>query len=316
MVTALYFIQLSEGFSVRCANSWDDLQWVTKSLMSNWVRPAQEEKWYLTAGLTHSFYIGEVDGKRISSISFIKHSKSMGFASSYFVDKAYRGMGYGQKTLQAVYTRDILESYKIYGYATPSLQDFYYKNLQLQSGWSSRRYRIHNDAFMRKKLSCLYPASATQILPANLANFKQLMEYSVDMVVSSQISQHLLSAMLMHSQKSSWVAFGNKGEIVGYLIISKTKTFPEGGYLIRPLFADNGAVACNLLREAAEYVNKDANNPSLISLDMSTLNLEGVKIMENELEAETVDDRVFMGNKGIPQKAHEKMFGLASLDAL
>ena len=311
---------LSERFSVRCAKSLDDLQWLTRPLMSNWVRPANEAKWYFTAGLTSSFYIGEVDGKRVSSISFVKHSKLMGFASGYFVEKAYRGKGYGIKTLQAVYTPDILKTHKLYGYAVPHLQDFYYKNLGLKPGWSIRRYKISLSILREVLTNCKSAHLDTQILQVNQANLEDLMEYSADMIASSETSKPLLSAMLTHSWRSSWVALSNNGNIVGYLVMSKTiNNFPESGYLIRPLFANNGAIAYNLLRVAAKYAAEDTVSngaASTISLDTSMLNLEGIEMMENQLQAEIVDDRIFMGSKGIPLRAHEKIFSAASFDAM
>ena len=69
----------------------------------------------------------------------------------------------------------------------------------------------------------------------------------------------MLAGMLSHAQESSWVAIGNKGEVVGYLIMSKTIRFPEDGYHIAPLYADSAPIARSLLKVAVEFAA--ANNP-------------------------------------------------------
>lgn len=52
------------------------------------------------------------------------------------------------------------------------------------------------------------------------------------MIDTSETSMRLLTAMIKNTPKSSWIALGNRNEIVGYLIMYKTTNFPEGGYLI------------------------------------------------------------------------------------
>lgn len=281
--------------------------------MHNWVRPVQEAQWYLTAELTNSFFIGEVDGKRMSSISFVNHGKSIGFASSYYVDKAFRGMGYGKEMIQSVYSDDIVSKYSLYGYSIPSLQEFYNKTLRLKPCWSSRRFKLQIPTLTEKLSAETAPANGHEILPVSQANLEQLMVYSANMVGSSQTSRRLLMAMVSHTLRSSWIAIDGNNEINGFLIMHKTTSFPEGGYLIRPFFADNAPIAQSLLKTAVEYAAQDCD--SFISLDVPLLNNECVSLMD-ELRGESVDDRVFMGSRGVPQRALDKMYGLANLDSI
>ena len=43
------------------------------------------------------FFAGELDGKPISCMSVVKHTKSFAFIGNYIVDKPFRGCGYGLK---------------------------------------------------------------------------------------------------------------------------------------------------------------------------------------------------------------------------
>ena len=111
------------------------------------------------------------------------------------------------------------------------------------------------------------------------------------------------------------VAIGNTGEVVGYLVMSKTVRFPEDGYYTGPFFADSAPIARSLLKVAVDFAAP--HNPGYIFLDIAVhLNPNGVAILENELEAKQLADVVFFGTKGIPSKPRYKIFGAASLSVM
>jgi hypothetical protein len=311
-----YHNQERTDFVVRHANSLDDLQWATSQVTASRVRSVKEVDCYFTSGLTSNFFIGELKGKRISCIALVWHGESTGFGGSFFVEKPFRGMRYGMDTLQAVYTDDVIDKCILQTYVAPKWQDYYIERFGFQPGWLTRQYRLSISVVKQRFSSCQSSESPAKILQASLANFEELVTYGADMIGTSPVCKSMLAAMLVHAQESSWVAVDIEGKIVGYLIMNKTVRFPEDGYVIGPFFADNVSIARILLKTAAEFAAQDANQPRFISLDVSMPNEECVKIMENELGAEQIEDAVFLGTKGIPNKAHEKMFSLANLVVL
>ena len=267
------------------------------------------------AGLTRDFYIGELNGRRICSIAQIWYGDSHIHRGYFFVEKSLRAKGYGLKMIQAVYTGyifndDVSKKILIQGYSVANLVDFY-KKLGYQPQWSSRHYHL-TTSVVKEKLSGCLPSSVAKILPASQANFEELRAYGRDIMMgSSQTCASMLAATLGLAQESSWVAIGNKGEIVGYVIMNKT-LYPEDGYFMSPFFANDASIARILLQTAVEFAVQDESHSRFLSLDVSMCNLEWVHILENELEAKPITDAVCMGTKGILHRAHEKIFSHAN----
>ena len=135
------------------------------------------------------------------------------------------------------------------------------------------------------------------------------------MMGTSQTCKLLLAAWLCHLQDSSWVAIDNMGEVVGYLIMSETIRFPEGGYYIAPFYADSAPIARSLLKVAVKYAS--AINPShTLYMDIPDFNLEGVNIVEKEIGARFINDFIFMATKRMPNKCLGKVFSVASLHVM
>ena len=190
-----------------------------------------------------------------------------------------------------------------------------YMNHPIMPGWISRRYGVDASIACTGLASYQFPPSLAMILPASQVDFEELFAYNADMLGTSQVCKAVLAAWLTHLQESSWVAIGNTGEVIGYLVMSKTVRFPEDGYNIGPFFADSAPIARSLLKVAVDFAAP--HNPGYIFLDIAVhLNPNGVAILENELEAKILADMVFFGTKGIPSKPQYKIFGAASLSVM
>ena len=145
-----------------------------------------------------------------------------------------------------------------------------------------------------------FPPFLAQIMPASQADFEKVFAYGADMLGTSQACKLVLAAMVAHAQESSWVTIDNHGEVVGYLIMSKTIRFPEVD-----MRADSADIARSLLKVAVEFAAPI--NPRHIFLDMAAdLNPKGVSILENELRAKKLADFVYSGTKGIPSSPSTK----------
>ena len=202
------------------------------------------------------------------------------------------------------------DHYTIYGTSVLNIKNVQmFMNLPTRPGWILRQYSLDVSLARKGLASSQFPPSLAQIVSATQADFEKVFAYSADMLGSSRVCKLMLAGMLSHAQESSWVAIGNKGEVVGYLIMSKTIRFPEDGYHIAPLYADSVPIARSLLKVAVEFAA--ANNPRYIFLDIAAdLNPEGASILENELRAKQLADFVTlsMGAKGISSKPHYKVF--------
>ena len=133
--------KINKTFVVRRATSLDDLQWVMKQTTEEgWMRHEKEAECYFTAGLLPDFLMGELNGERIASLSFVNHGNSIYFVGNFIVLKPYRGQGYGQKLWDtAVASLD--DQYNIHGASVLKINDMHtVMNHATFPGWISRRY--------------------------------------------------------------------------------------------------------------------------------------------------------------------------------
>ena len=183
----------------------------------------------------------------------MRHEESCGFGGLLIVSKLYRGQGYGQITFDTV-TAILGDQHNMYGAAGLYSKDAHtFMKHPIMLGWISRRYGFDASIACKGLASCQFPPSLAAILPASQVDFEELFAYSADMLSTSQVCKAVLAARLTHLQESSWVAIGNTGEVVGYLIMSKTVHFPEDGYNIGPFFADSAPIARSLLKVAVDF---------------------------------------------------------------
>jgi hypothetical protein len=311
-------LQEEQTFIVRRANSLDDLQWVfEKATEEGWRTSAMDANNYFTAGVMQDFFIGELDGERISCVVLIKHSETCVFVGYYITVPAHRGKGYGWKTWKTAFdafeTKPDVE-FQLYSVLTA--YDLYLKlPVGFRPGWRAGRCEFP----CARAAQCLsnfeVPSAVAKVMLCSRANFQELVAYGIDMFISSRASELILAAYLSNARESSWVAIGNKGEVLGYLIMSKTSRFPEEGYRIAPLFADSTPVARILLKKAVEYAFP--KNPGSLFLDFPReINIEGANMFIKEFGGKYLFDTVFMGTKGVPDVPLKKVFGFASIEVM
>ena len=306
----------NRAFVVRRATSLDDLQWVIKkSTEVGRVLPEKAAECYFAAGLTSQFFIGELNGERITSLSAVRHGDSHYYISFLIVQKPYRRQGYGQKMWDTV-VASFGDQYNLHGASVLNIKDARaIMKHPIMPGWIARTYAFDALLACESLESSQFPPSLAMILPANQVDFEKMFAYSADMLGTSNVCKSVLGTWLTQLQESSWVAIGNTGEVVGYLIMSKTVRFPEDGYYTGPFFADSAPIARSLLKVAVDFAAP--HNPGHIFLDIAVhLNPEGVSILENELGAKPVTDVVFFGTHGIPSMPQYKIFGTASMDVM
>ena len=300
----------SETFTVRRASSLEDIQWVFHVAKGQGLMPRENDaSCYFTVNLTHYFYIGELNGQRISCVSIVKHGESCAFVGYYIVIKVFRGKGYGLKTWKYAFEDGGIgnSSYNLQLYAVMNMQSQYEK-WGLKPDWISRRFTFTVSQAQESLSDCqLLPS----VIPGSQADLEKLVEYGADVIGSSQVVKSMLAAWISIGEESSWVATDDSGEIVGYLIMKKTARFPEDGYRIGPLFSNSAAIARGLLKHAVEFAVVSNPASTILFLDIPCDNLEGVRIM-GEFGANVCIEVIFMTSKSNPNIPFRKIFGAAS----
>ena len=296
-------------FTVRRACSLEDVQWVIEVAVENdWMVREQTGNRYFAAGLTRNFFIGELNGERISCIAVVKHGEASACVGYYIVLELFRGKGYGLKTWEAA-LESVGSDCNVQLYSVMEMQSKY-ENLGFSSGWLSRRYTFTVARAEESLSDFQLPSSVGAVFPAGQVSFEKLVEYGADMMGSSQACRLMLAAWISHSQESSWAAISSRGDVLGYLIMTKTARFPHEGYRIGPFYSDSAPVARSLLKVAVEYSSH--KNPAYLFLDLPfAINLEGAGIME-EFGARICFSAVFMATRDIPDVPHRKVYGAAS----
>ena len=85
-------------------------------------------------------FVGELNGKLIGCLSFLKYTDSYCTVGSFYFEKEYRGRGYGNKLFTNVLER-MSPSYNISGYSLMNVLDIYRK-LGMQPHWQAPMFEI------------------------------------------------------------------------------------------------------------------------------------------------------------------------------
>ena len=302
----------TEAFTVRRGCSLEDIRWVCKVARDEgWMPRETDAICFFTANLTHCFYIGELNGQKISCISIVKHGESCAVVGYYIVIKAFRGKGYGLKTWRFAFEDAGItnSSYNVQLYAMMNMQSRYEK-WGLKPDWMVKTFTFDVSQAQKSLSDCQLPLAVAKIIPGSQVNLEKLVEYGADVMGSSQVCKSMLAAWISIGEESSWVATDNSSEIVGYLIMKKATFFHEKGYWIGPFYSDSAAIARSLLKCAVEFV-ADVSN---LYIDVPCDNLEGVNIMEG-FGAIVKFEAIFMASKRI-KMPYNKVFGVASDDIM
>ena len=265
---------------------------------------------YFAAGLVSNFFVGELNGERITCLCVVKYGNEVAYVGIYIVVKQYRGRGYGLRTWDEVVMK-IDPRFNAGLDAVVNMENRYTKS-GFRREWRNRRYDI-KVADVVKVLSDTeksLPAKAV-VSQVNKVDLKKLSEY--DSKIFGACRENLLAAWITLAL-GGWVVLCNN-EIVGYLILRKTVLFSEEGYRAAPFFADDLTVAKFLLKTACDFISEqDSTSDRIIAMDIPVeFNPEGVCLYEQELSGKSVFDTVHMMTKGAINVPLQKVFSIASL---
>jgi GNAT superfamily N-acetyltransferase len=205
----------------------------------------------------NGFFLGEIDGIPIGSVSGVAYDESFGFIGLYIVQKEYRGKGYGLKIfneamrylggrcvgLDAVLEQQ--ENYKLSGFK------FAYRNIRFQ--WTP-------------------PADlpiSPKLVPAQSVPFELLSEFDArhfparrDAFLRSWISEPQSTALAVESN-GALTAFG------------MIRAF-DNGYSIGPLFAETPELAQSMFHALSAHQPGES-----VFLDVPQVNTDALNLAKN-----------------------------------
>jgi hypothetical protein len=234
------------------------------------------------------FLIAKLEGEAVGCISAVAYNDQYGFVGFYIVVPECRGKGYGialgKAALGNLGDRNIgldgvLEKQAIYknywGFS------YAYKNIRFQG-----------KAGIRKIVSTP---------PIAGVDFNKLVRYDHEVFLFPRVE--FLRRWLFQADSFGYY-LENEDTVLGYGILRKCVT----GYKVGPLFADNEAIAVEILEALLSNIPGQ-----FFYLDIPEPNTEAIKIAE-QFNMQKVFETARMYSKEIPNVPLHKVFGITSFE--
>jgi GNAT superfamily N-acetyltransferase len=305
---------LEDGnFTVRQASSLDDLRWIVEwgVKYQGWMHRVKDAEYLFSLGFTKFFFLGELNGVRISSVAIIEYNEMLAMLGYFLVVEGHRGKGYGLRTLKYAFeTSSAMRRKWNVGVSSAMQKEMFYKKNGFSRVWIERRYEVKIGNFA-KAVSGVAPPSGIRILPGSVVDIDELVEYDKSIF---GVARRVFLASWMCICDFCYVAVNRNTEIVGYIVFRKRQSFVETGYCVTPLFADNLEIAQCLLKQCIDALRPGDSDKALsfdIPLDDNPM---GVKFLETIADVVTPCDTVFMYTEGVSNYlCKSKVFSVAGL---
>lgn len=239
---------------------------------------------------TQGFFVGEIDGEPIATISAVKYGETFGFIGCYIVKPAYRGQGYGQQIWNAgikyLAGRNI-------GLDGVVVQQENYQKSGFKIAYRHMRYA---------GVSGGSPPQNSEIIKLSQLPFETVENYDRPFFPAPR-SQFLKSWL----DRPHHISLGilAQGQLSGYGTIRVCRS----GYKIGPLFADSPESAASLFIALKSQVNP--GQP--IYLDIPEVNQAAVALVENH-QMKLVFETARMYRGSFPNLPLDRLFGLTSFE--
>ena len=193
-------------------------------------------------------YVGELNGKPITTLSAIKYTDGYSHFGSFVVKEKYRNLGYGVKLTEACLANSAPIK-NMSAYATAEMARKYEKIYAMISRWVVGKYDLN----ISKALDTLreYNLDSYEVKHINKVNMQDIYNYDTD--VFGYNRGKFLEKWLNTRGSHARIAVNQEGSIVGY-VAARVAFFQDEGYKIGPLFCENISVGKALLKGVLEDV--------------------------------------------------------------
>ena len=269
-------------------------------------RPGIDDAECFYAADPTGFFVGELDGRKISTVSVVKYENRLAFVGLYIVEKPFRGQGFGLKT----FTKGLASVDSSYNMGLDAVVEHshLYERNGFRRAWTNRRYQIDTSRILAT--TNLPPAMIT-VKPIAEIDIKKVVEYDAKMFGARR--HDFLKKWITVPHARGFAAVDSSGELLGYTVIRKIIRDGEG-YKIAPLFADGLDTAHSLFRAAAEVAATSTPGDSGVVLDVPVdLNPQAVEMVE-KLGGVQVFTTHRMYTNDMPDLPMTKTFGITSFE--
>ena len=255
------------------------------------------------------FFVGELDGQPISSLSVVKYTDNYAFVGNYRVEKQFRRRGYGLRTWKIA--MDSLHDHCNVALNTFVKNEDLYNKSGFKRGWINKRFRLVASKAL-SAFSRIQHSPGISIDPVIEVDFEDVLECNTS--VYGFASYSFLQKWVTSSNSWSCVATDDKGKVLGYAIVRTTHP-QDQWWKIGPLLADNSQIARSLYKGILERVSaEDPNGTVIVEVPFGTLFSSDTLQIVEELYGSHCFTFSRMFTKGIPSNMNlKKIFGLTTL---
>ena len=208
------------------------------------------------------FFVGELDGKPICSVFYIKHSKDYVYGGGFLVDKQYRGKRYGVQMVKSTFA--LLGEKCNYGTdIIPDMILYYFEMFGFKPEWYQQCFDLTAYEASQAERNHL---KSTEIVTPSTALFPALLDYDTHVHVFPRRA-FLEKWVFAPNCYCSVAVNSSSGSVVGYGVV-RTTFGTTNDWRIGPLFADNSEIARSLCQDLC--VKVAAKEPqAVITLDVA-----------------------------------------------
>ena len=259
---------------------------------------ALDHKSYFAAD-ENGFFIGEVGGKPISSISVVKHTEDCAFIGQFLVQEAYRSHSYGFKTWQLALEMASLQKDCNLGLDARLGTENMYAKSGFKSEWCVRRaeYIASEGTLVLKGFENLQNG---KILQAREVQFQAIIEYDASIYGFSR--EKFLQKWICAPNSHSYVATAEDGTISGYVVI-RTALKQDEGWRFGPLFADNCSIARSLYKAVFDRVSSEDQDAKMCAdVPYGDITNQEAMLFVEEIPSTIIGMCTRMYTRGVPPR--------------
>ncbi|KXJ26360.1 hypothetical protein AC249_AIPGENE11561 [Exaiptasia diaphana] len=250
-------------------------------------------------------YIGELNGKPIGFVYMIKLHPTCCNFRCFFIEKTYRGNGYGIEMFK-IATKDLSPSQNIIAYSMTDMVQKYKNRFGFQDYWIAPVFSINLSSALKKLSQFQTNSNSLVVKTFKEIDFKALRDY--DAVMFGYQREAFLNRFLITLGTHARVAVSSDGTIVGY-VVSRATYDTNDGYRLGPFYANSLDIAIALLKALLKDI---PTQESSLILDVPTSRNPDAKRLVEILDGAHLFDTTFIATKGIPNGHIEHCFALVA----
>lgn len=292
------------SFNVRVVTDKDIdvINYICSAMSKEKWRPGREDVQCFLEWDPTGVYIGELDGKPIGFVFMIKFHPTCCDFRCFFIEREYRGKGYGMELFQAA-MKTLSPLQNIIAYSLKDMVQKYKEKFGFQDYWVAPVFSINVSSAVRN-LSQFPSNPSILVQTVEEVDLQALRDY--DAVMFGYQRNAFLHSFLITKDSHARVAVSSEGAIVGY-VVSRITYDTNDGYTLGPFYANSLDIAITLLKSLLkEMPSKELS----LTVDVPTSSNPDAKRLVEILDGVHLFDTTFIATKGIPNGHIEHCFAL------